>query len=308
MSLRCYKAMEKRLRDYPLSLKLRFKVHVLDAMDEYQYVCLLHNYCSYVKYRLLRKAEVITKELDIQIDSKIELKYLYMLHKSSRSFRGSYLNTGEVGVFWECGKEHIPEDWWRLRGKTYPVWDIKGAAEVQWYDYNVVEDKYKLNTLIESYSPVELELIKTEGPHSVVPWFDECCGDIKTCALCQRKYGGSMYWPNGYYAKTKTEYEVFMHMSWSNNTRVHNITVCNGPCADLVTALAPIKHIRKYEKFPLLAIFLGVINHANYNPHIRRLAEDFVRYARSFLEPRSDGSRCQSDSQVSGQRIEICIN
>lgn len=317
----CYKKLQHKLREYPLPLKLRFGEYSLDQLTGYEYTQVLKNYCDYLVYRLLRGLTRVNRERHIALQEKVIERKQFMLLQVYRSAIYSEIEDKETGVFWLQGDSCIYESMWRIYGKEYPAWDLVGSKYTAFFDYNIVEDEWKEEMLENTDSPLERELITVDGPYSLTPWFPNeevpygfIPGGYKLiaqCALCGRHFSVFSYWPQGYYPKTRAEYDRYKSLNtWNRGSipKAYDLVTCGGPCTDIVAKLRIAKLQKKYKNFPLLWIFLGVINYANYNPDLRRTAENFVRYARSFLESGSHSARREGNRQVGRQRTEICVN
>lgn len=306
-----YKKYRNEERQYPLPLRMRHGTKALDTLDDFYYLYLITDYYSYLIYRVLRNKVGATGKDFIELSRKINAKRLYFITKHNLLWVGSDEEADLLIVAWEapwCVDKSIWPRELKTERHVGPDHLYREDAE---YEELEVTNKYK--AIVQEYmGPVEAECIKVEGAHSCVPWmrgsYTTLWGEadiLVVCQLCGREYCEKVFYPKDWWPKLEKDYKNYI---CSNRYVSHDnhFAVCGGPCAQLVESLGTIKFAkRKYRDFIFLAVYLGVIEHADCNKNVRRAAEDFVRYARPIFERKYRYNQGQDDSQAIGQYYQI---
>ena len=291
-----YAGKAKQFRKcYPIPLKLRHGIEALNSLSDHEYRNMLMDYLEEVVYRSHRGKTKLKGSALFRTADKVKEKYMKPIRERYKE------------LCWLI-KPHSDIRFWSFEKSYGFKWKPVAASYLKCY----VPEKhlqYKRSWNTAKKGPIEAELIPIAGPYSLAPWLVTAYkSHFKKCPLCGRVFSAKSYRKAGWYPQTK-EHSVSEDLNWYYSRRF-SISVCDGPCGDLMYLLdnttLKLKHIS--HPFLPIPVFLGVIDYANYNPYFRRTAENFVRYARSFLESRSDSSGRQGNREVSRQRTEICIN
>ena len=294
-----YASKAKKFRKtYPVPLKLRHGLEFLGALTDHEYRNLLVVYADELIYRMHRGTQNLKGRALLKTGALIEKKYLQPIYPKYRGMRAlSYVCPGSRVEFWSYHSTDHAFKWLPVTANMLSVY--------------VPEEhlRYKNKWNVAKKGPIEAELIRVDGPYSLAPWLVHSYHkEFAKCKLCGRVFSSDSYRQEGKFPQTKEQY-----YTWRDNAHNYyyshrfNVTVCNGPCADLLSVFSrsTIKVSKVNHPFIPLTIFLGVIDHANYNPYIRRLAEDFVRYAGQVFSRGDDSAGCQSRSEIMRQCIEV---
>jgi len=294
-----YASKAKKFRKtYPIPLKLRHGLKFLEALTDHEYRNLLMEYADELIYRTHRGTQKLKGRTLLKTGELIDKKYLQPIYPKYKEIRALYYVCPNSDIrFWSYNFSDHTFKWLPVAANMLSVYVPKKHFE------------YKTKWNVAKKGPIEAELIRVDGPYSLAPWLVRSHRkEFRKCALCGRVFGLRSFRQEGKFPQTKEQFCTW-HDDAQNNyySRRFNVYVCNGPCADLLSVFSrsTIKVSKVNHPFLPIPIFLGVIDYANYNPYIRRLAEDFVRYARQVFSWGDDSAGCQSRSEIVRQCIEV---